>query len=301
MSRSSSLTRFTLSYPPPFDWSFLMRFLGGRATPGVEWVEGERYLRTIEVDQTTGVLVVENEPRRNRLVVELQGEVGAHQRVIAERLTTLFDLEAPLQEIHSVLAVDPALAPSLVRAPGLRVPGGWSAFEVLTRAIVGQQVSVKAATTIMGRIAQRLGVQVESPFQDKLPLLFPTPQAVADSELLEIGMPARRVHTIRTIARAIADRTLPLRDDVSNVAALDLKAALLALPGIGPWTVEYFALRFLRDRDAWPGSDLILNRQVIAMAGESRADQVDRVEAWRPWRAYAALYLWNRANQPTPS
>jgi DNA-3-methyladenine glycosylase II len=205
----------------------------------------------------------------------------------------MFDLDIDLSAVHAVLGTDPCLAPMLATHPGLRVPGAWSAFELLVRTIVGQQVTVKAATTIIGRIASRLGQPMGGSEDGGPAFLFPTPRALADGNLDGIGMPSRRVACLQNVARAIAERTIPFPD--TNEDTDGVKEALLALPGIGTWTVEYFALRALRDPDAWPGSDLALRRAVERFAeasGESAACVSDR---WRPYRAYAAIHLWNAA------
>jgi DNA-3-methyladenine glycosylase II len=287
---------FPLDYSPPLDWPFILRYLQARATPGVEWVDEGRYSRTISVGRAMGHLEVADQASKKRLVVTVHGAVRDHATLISERVARMFDLRTDMSMVHSVLGADRWLAP-LVRAhPGLRVPGSWSAFELIVRAIVGQQVSVKAASTIMGRIARRLGSRVEGAGRGEASLSFPRPRAIAEGDLDQIGMPSKRVAAVRGVARAVADGAIPFSDD--GTVADGVKQALLGLPGIGPWTAEYFALRALRDGDAWPGSDLVLARSLAALMPEGTASERLAIsERWRPWRAYAAIHLWNKASQ----
>lgn len=288
--------RFPLDYSPPFDWSFILRYLQARATPGVEWVDEDRYGRTITVGRAMGHLEVANQAAKRRLVVTVRGEVKDHATAISERVARIFDLRIDMSRVHCVLSADPWLGPLVRARPGVRVPGSWSAFELIVRAIVGQQVSVKAASTIMGRIAGRLGSRVEDGSRGESYLLFPGPRAIAEGDLDQIGMPSKRVAAVRGVAQAVADELIPFSDD--GTVADGVKQALLGLPGIGPWTAEYFALRGLRDGDAWPGSDLVLARSLAAFVPEGTASERLAVsERWRPWRAYAAIHLWNKASQ----
>lgn len=279
-----------IEYRPPLDWEFFLQYLGARATLGVETVEGGRYIRTIALGKSPGRLIVSHHPTKARVLVTIEGEVGTRYDDILKRVRRIFDLEIDLAAVHSVLGADPTLGPLLAAAPGVRVPGAWSPFELLVRTIVGQQVTVKAATTIMGRIASRLGEPVDTSGPAGPSFLFPTPRAIADGDLEAIGMPSRRVQTLQNVARAIADATIPFPDSGGHEA--EVKAALLKLPGIGPWTVAYFALRALRDADAWPGTDLVLRRILDSSASESPTIDSER---WRPYRGYAAMHFWNQA------
>jgi DNA-3-methyladenine glycosylase II len=285
-----------LPYTPPLDWEFALRFLQARAIAGVESIAEHRYIRTIAVGEAHGFIEVENQASSAILAVTVHGAARHHVDAIAARLTRMFDLLADLPRIHRVLTADSALAPLIESSPGLRVVGTWSAFELIVRAIVGQQVSVKAASTIMGRIVARLGSPLKK-IGDKSGLyLFPSPRTLAEDNLDGIGMPGQRVATLREVARCIADGSIPLHDSGDHVEGV--KEALLACRGIGPWTVEYFALRALKDPDAWPGTDLALRRAVEqAVPNRSKLELRDCVERWRPWRAYAAIHLWNKITQ----
>jgi DNA-3-methyladenine glycosylase II len=162
------------------------------------------------------------------------------------------------------------------------------------RAIVGQQISVKGATTIIGRLVQRAGQRIEDHPHEHTAWRFPTPAALASVDLTKIGMPGKRIAALQGMAAAVASGAVPL-DSHAAVDVASLRAALLALPGIGPWTVEYVAMRAWRDADAWPATDLVLMQSITARdpALVRPTQQRARTDGWRPWRAYAALHLWN--------
>ena len=272
-----------LDYAPPLDWAFFLGYFSGRLTTGVETVESGHYTRAVEIDGDTGTITVAPHASRDQLGVSVRGPVARHTDAIRARVRQMFDLDADPAAIRVALATEPRMSALVAARPGIRVPGAWSHFELLVRTIVGQQVSVRAATTIMGRIATRFGHRMSNSDSATPDLLFPAPEVLADGDLSSIGMPTQRVRALRAVARAVADRALVFTDPDQNA----VRATLLALPGIGPWTVEYFALRGLRDSDAWPGSDLVLKRAVESPI----------TEAWRPYRGYAAQQLWLDATQ----
>jgi AraC family transcriptional regulator of adaptative response / DNA-3-methyladenine glycosylase II len=200
----------------------------------------------------------------------------------------LFDLDADPAAVDEVLGADPALARSVARLPGLRVPGAVDGFELAVRAILGQQVSVRAARTFAGRLVQRCGQPLPAPV-GSLTHAFPTAAAVAGADLDGIGLTGSRVRTLRAVAEAVADGGLVL----DAVADRDqVRAQLLALPGIGEWTADYIAMRALGDPDAFPATDLVLRRSIEGM-------DPARIESWRPWRAYAATHLWQLSTEET--
>jgi len=282
-----------LPYKAPFDWRRLLRFFSGRATPGVETVEDGAYRRAIEWAGDSGTLSVREHPRKRCLVASIEGPVSRHADALAAPIAKMFDLRADPKKIGAALAADPWLAPLIDAAPGLRVPGAWSGFELVVRAIVGQQISVKGATTIIGRLVQRAGERIDGHPHDNTAWRFPTPEALAAVDLAQIGMPGKRVAALQGFAHAVATGDVPL--DSATADASELRAALLALPGIGPWTVEYVAMRAWRDPDAWPAWDLVLMQSICARDPSlvRPTQQRTRTDAWRPWRAYAAMHLWN--------
>lgn len=299
MTRPSVLDVATIELPfvPPFDWHTMLKFFDSRSSAGVEAVEDGVYRRAIEWDNDSGTMEVRLHARKKCLVVTLDGAVAQHADALAEPFARLFDTKTDPKAIQQCFSADPWLAPLIESAPGLRVPGAWSAFELVIRTIVGQQVSVKAATTVMGRIVARAGKRIEDHPHEGTAWRFPTPAALAAADLTSIGMPGTRVATVQAVAAAVASGTLPLDDRNADrtIDSAAIRASLLALPGIGPWTVEYVAMRALRDPDAWPASDLVLMNAILKRDPDLKrpAQQKARTEAWRPWRAYAAIHLWN--------
>ncbi|HEX7932434.1 MAG TPA: DNA 3-methyladenine glycosylase 2, partial [Paraburkholderia sp.] len=210
MSTLDDVATLELPYKPPFDWPRLLRFFGGRATPGVETVEEGAYRRAIEWTGDSGTLSVRQHPRKRCLVASIEGPVSRHADALAAPIAKMFDLHADPKKIGADLACDPWLAPLIDAAPGLRVPGAWSGFELVVRAIVGQQVSVKAATTIIGRLVQRGGERIDGHPHDNTAWRFPTPEALASIDLAQIGMPGKRVAALQGFARAVATGDVPL-------------------------------------------------------------------------------------------
>jgi DNA-3-methyladenine glycosylase II len=284
-----------LPFNPPFDWQRMLDFFAARMTAGVEAVVDGVYLRNIEFKGCVGTLSVAMAPEGNHLIATAQGEVSRHMDDLIEPVSHMFDLYASPQVVDEALSSDPWLATLVQARPGLRVPGAFSGFELVVRTIVGQQVSVKGATTIVGRLVQRAGVQVAEHASDQLAWRFPTPDALARANLDKIGMPGKRVETLQRVAAAVASGELSL--NVSHGDTDELRRQLLAMPGIGPWTVEYIAMRAWRDPDAWPASDLVLmNLMTLQDSSLTRlALHKVRAEAWKPWRAYAAIHIWNSA------
>ena len=281
--------RLTLAYRPPLAWDALLRFLSGRSTAGVEQVEGGAYLRTAAVGPHRGWLKVEPDKGQNTLAVELAMSLTPVLPEVLARLKNLFDMGARPDVISDHLGADPRLAGLVGRNPGLRVPGAFDGFEMAVRAILGQRVSVQAATTLAGRLAARFGEPVEVPFPG-LGRLSPTPERLAvaeESDLTAMGIGAPRAVAIRSIAQAVAGRELELQPGPDPEA---VASALQQFPGIGDWTAQYIAMRALRWPDAFPAADLGL----LKAAGMASAHRLrDAAEGWRPWRAYAAMYLWS--------
>ena len=284
---------FELAYVPPLDWPFFLRYLGARATPGVEAVAGHCYIRTFQADGCAGTLTVSHHPTEPRLTIEVRSNSQAPDAFNQKQVRTLFDLDADMSRVNGALAADQFLGPLIAQAPGIRIPGAWSPFELLVRTIVGQQVTVRAATTIMGRIVSRFGRPLSGARPDEPTYLFPEPADLALGNLAGIGMPGQRIAALQHVARAVAENAVRFTDSTEKTA--EIKKALLALPGIGHWTVAYFALRALRETDAWPATDLVLRRAVDEFAAESGCPIP--LERWSPYRGYAAMHLWNHAAQ----
>jgi AraC family transcriptional regulator of adaptative response / DNA-3-methyladenine glycosylase II len=281
-----------LAYRAPFDWRALRTFLAARAIPGVEAVSGDTYRRTIAIRDVSGTLAIRPEGNALRLDVVLSAPDALF--AIVTRVRRMLDLDADPARIALELRHDPLLAARIARHPGLRLPGAWDPFECAVRAVVGQQVSVRAATTVTGRIAQTFGRPIDSG-DARLSHLFPTPSVLRCAPLETIGLIAARAGAIRALAAAIDDRTLTLD---GTLPAEEVVPRLRALPGIGEWTTQYILLRALGEPDAFPAGDLGLRRAAGNGTGcLSERALAARAEAWRPWRGYAALHLWTEGER----
>ncbi|HME71823.1 MAG TPA: AlkA N-terminal domain-containing protein [Myxococcota bacterium] len=287
----SDVVTLRLAYRPPLDWDALLRFLAARATPGVEWVDGGIYRRTVEMHGAPGTIEVAKGADGSHLV--LRARLGDPAGLIeaVDRVRRIFDLTADPLCIAGDLArgAGPRLRAALKGRPGLRVLGAWDGFELAVRAVLGQQISVAGASTLCGRLVEAFGKPIS--FGRGLTHLFPTPDALASADIAAIGLPQARANALRALARAVANQTLRL-DAARGLD--DAIARLCSVPGIGEWTAHYIAMRAFGEPDAFPASDLGLRK---ALAGEkaplSAAEVASLAEAWRPWRAYAAMALWN--------
>jgi len=289
----SECYRLRLAYRPPYDWDALLTFLGARATPGVESVDESHYRRTITVDGNNGTIEVSHLESRSALGLEVRFPDPRALLVIVERVRRLFDLAADPTAIAEHLGADSLLRGSLARHPGIRIPGAWDGFELAVRAILDAQLSARAATTIAGRIASRFGSPMA--LGGDLERLFPTPAQLASSALEHAGVLPARAETIRSLARQVARGTIAFGPCVEASATA---SALRALPGLDGGTAAAIAMRALGEPDAFPSRDRVLRRR----AGHRTARELDRrAEAWRPWRAYAAMLLWQSAEDDAPA
>ena len=308
VGRPHGALRLRLSYRAPCDTAALLGFLAPRAMPGVEVVDPARgiYRRAFRLAGTPradgggfaahaaksaapGLVHVESR-RRGCLDAEVIHPDAGILLDIAARLRRLFDLDADPLSFGRHLAHVPVLAGPLEALPGIRVPGAWDGFELAVRVVLGQQVTVKGATTLAGRLVDALGEGLPDHLCGLgLARTFPSPEAVAGYDLRTIGVPASRAAALRALAEAVATGDV----DLDATADPDTtRAQLTAIPGIGPWTAEYIAMRVLRDPDAFPAGDLGLRKAVAHGAPASAKELRTMAEEWRPWRAYAAMLLW---------
>ncbi|HEV3209876.1 MAG TPA: AlkA N-terminal domain-containing protein [Chthoniobacterales bacterium] len=271
-----------LSYRPPFEWESLLAFLTRRVFARVEQVDGVRYRRTVEIGMHRGWICVENESARASLCVEVSVSLMPVLTQVLVRLRRLFDLDAIPEEISSRLG-------SLAEAhPGLRVPGAFDGFEMAVRAILGQQISVKAAATLAARLTERFADSIVTPFP-ALSRLGPRASVVSEipaGQLAAIGLTRSRARSILALAHAVATGAISF-DPTAPVDRVMMK--LKELPGIGEWTTQYIAMRALRWSDAFPESDLGILK---ALRTKTPSHAASLAERWRPWRAYAAMHLW---------
>jgi AraC family transcriptional regulator, regulatory protein of adaptative response / DNA-3-methyladenine glycosylase II len=277
---------FHLRFRPPYHWNGMLAFLKPRATPGVETVDARGYRRSISVNGCHGYFEVSRDnDERNALAVRVQTADARLLYQIIERIRGMFDLNADWAAIAQGLGTDPALKKRMDIQPGLRVPGCWNGFELSVRAILGQQITMKGATTLAGRMAQTFGERISG--LDGLTHLFPTPQVLADATLTKIGLTVKRAETIRALARSVCDGKISFEQIVNTEIFVE---RLREIPGIGSWTAQYVAMRALGDPDALPTGDLGLLR---ALSLKSSRELEKRAETWRPWRSYASMYLWS--------
>lgn len=273
------------SYRPPLDWHWLTDFLCGRQVRGVEALDGKRYLRALQVGNCAGWVTVEpSESAKHALRVEVSAGLRPVLPEVVTRVRHVFDLDADPAAIARHLG-DLAAA-----RPGLRVPGAWNGWEMAMRAILGQQISVKAATTLSGRLAHTFGQPIKTPFA-QVTHLTPTPASIAgatEDEIAAFGIIGARARSLIALAAAVRDKIVVLEPGANPDETI---AALVTLPGIGPWTAQYIALRALAWRDAFPHTDL----GIMKALGTRRPREIlARAEQWRPYRAYATLHLWAR-------
>jgi AraC family transcriptional regulator of adaptative response / DNA-3-methyladenine glycosylase II len=311
MAHADAIT-LKLAYRPPLDWPRLVAFLVARGAAGVEFAAGPRYVRTASLEAAgmmhRGWFAAEPLPQQNALRLEVSSTLMPALAPLLARVRRLFDLDANPRIIEEHLSRDARLRPLVRRQTGLRVPGAFDGFELALRAVLGQQVSVKAASTLFGRCAAAFGEPASNEFaivesgavkpagvnsigmpHEQLKFFSPTAERLAGTnlrELIALGLTGKRAGTIRALANAVAGGGLRLEPAADVDATMQ---ALQALPGIGAWTAHYIAMRALGYPDAFPHADLGLMK---ALGLSKAGDMLAAAEPWRPWRAYAAHHLW---------
>ncbi len=268
-----------LPYRPPLDAGALMGWFAAHTVRGVEEMAGSAYRRVVTTP--TAPVAITLEPGDGHVVLRCRIADVRDLAGLVHRCRRLLDLDADPLSVAGVLGQTPALAPLVARRPGLRVPGSVDGFELASRAVLGQQVSLAAARTLTGRLVQNCGAPLPHP-DGELTHAYPSAEAVAAADLSGLGLTGARLRALRGLAEAVATGGLDLGPGADRDQA---RNQLLRLPGIGPWTVEYVAMRALADPDAFPGTDLILKRAMDRLA-------ITDTNPWRPWRAYAAMHLW---------
>jgi AraC family transcriptional regulator of adaptative response / DNA-3-methyladenine glycosylase II len=290
-SQPASGITVLLRYRPPYDWTATLSYLRERAIPGVESVSSVQYARTIEIDGTSGtVSVTHAEP--NALRARICFPTVAALPLVIARLRRLFDLAADPAAIAEHLSMDPMLARLVAMRPGLRVPGAWDGFELAVRAILGQQITVRAATGLMGKLVKIHGELVPAGSAAAgLTHLFPSPRTLAVADLRQLGIPKQRATALASLSAATAADPSIFSPRRSLEEAV---SRLRSLRGIGEWTAHYIAMRELREPDAFPAADVGLLRAMADGNGRrpTPGELLARAQCWRPWRAYAAHHLW---------
>jgi AraC family transcriptional regulator of adaptative response / DNA-3-methyladenine glycosylase II len=285
---SAGSSTLQLSYRPPYEWEAILEFLRGRMIRSVEHVTHDTYARTVRLGKHAGWVKVTHAPKKHALMVEFSHSLSPVLPALLSRLRHVFDLAARPDLIAAHLKKDPPLKKSVSTHPGLRVPGAFDGFEIAIRAILGQQITVTAATTIASRFAQAFGAPITTPFPE-LTRLSPRAATVTKASLDDIaklGIVSARAKCILALASAFRSGALRLDAGTDPETAI---AQLVALPGIGPWTAHYIAMRGLRWPDAFPKEDIAVRNRL----GGVSAQQAEALsQSWRPWRSYAVMHVW---------
>lgn len=277
-----------LSYRPPYDWAGILDFLRVRMIEGVESIAAGCYSRTIQMGRHQGWIRVTQHPEKNALMVEFSHSLTPVLPALLGRLRNLFDLTARPDLIAEHLMKDKQLRKAVTANPGLRVPGAFDGFELAVRAILGQQITVKAATTISCRFAKAFGVEIGTPFPE-LNRLSPDPGRIAAAsveEIARLGIISARAKSIIGLAQSFQAGELILEAGANPELAIQ---RLVELPGIGQWTAHYIAMRALRWPDAFPKEDIVVRNN---LGGVSARQAEEISQPWRPWRSYAVLHIW---------
>jgi AraC family transcriptional regulator of adaptative response / DNA-3-methyladenine glycosylase II len=271
-----------------------MEFLRGRTIKDVDWVNQDGYFRTVRLGKYTGWIAIKHSPEKRALLVEFTHSLTPALPALLGRLRSLFDLSARPDLIAARLRRDKILKKAVTKNPGLRVPGAFDGFELAVRAILGQQVTVKAATTLACRFAEAFGEKIETPFPE-LTRLSPTPERIAGASVdsvAKLGIVSARARGIIALAQAYAAGELRLDAGANPDVAIK---RLTAIPGIGQWTAHYIAMRALRWPDAFPKEDIAVRNN---LGGVTAKQAEEMSKAWSPWRSYAVLHIWISLAQP---
>ncbi|MDZ4756087.1 MAG: AlkA N-terminal domain-containing protein [Phycisphaerae bacterium] len=281
-----------LAYRPPLDFAAMLTFLARRVISGIERVGPDSYERVIGPANASTWIRVSADATRHELRLEISDTDARVIPVIVRRVRRMFDLDADVRIVHESLLAHPLLAQAIAARPGVRVCGGWDGFEVAVRAVLGQQIIVAGAATLARRLVHAYGIQRTTAFEG-LDRAFPAPETLVDAPLETLGMPMSRATTLRSLCRAVLKQRIDFRAGQRLDSFVE---RFVALPGIGPWTAHYVAMRALSHPDAFPAGDLVL-QQVLGGAQRLSARATEAVsQAWRPWRAYAVMQLWLMAN-----
>lgn len=285
-------TIIILPFSSPYNWASIVEFLLLRAIPHVESVIHNKYTRVVSVGNHIGTIEIGLMEGRNCLQLTIRGLSTQDYSLVTARIRRIFDLDANPTKISQCFGKSRLLSPLLEMYPGLRVPGAWDGFELTVRAIIGQQISVRGATTMIGRLVEEFGAPLHSRQSNGLSHLFPTAEVLSSVDASRFKFPKSRANAISNLAKAYCngDVSYDLAQNFDNFIR-----SLTKISGIGDWTAQYVAMRYLRQADAFPASDLGL--LVGASLTEKRvkpAELLRRAEKWRPWRAYAAMYIWKR-------
>jgi len=301
LSLYSDVITLRLAYRAPFAWDAMQNYLAGRVIAGVEAIEKNNYVRSVSIEHESqrlqGWLNVSHLIEEQQIELQISNQLSPVLMPLLARVRQQFDLDANPTVVACHLAADPLLAIQIQRTPGLRVPGTFDCFELAVRAVLGQQISVAAATTLAGRLVRQFGTSTTTPFAS-ITHHFPEPKQLAQvslEQMIKIGLPTKRAATILALAKFAADGGLEITPGFSLEQAV---TKLKSVPGIGEWTAQYIALRAFRFPDAFPAGDLGLQKAAVDIRNKNSKSKVsevqllNRAKTWAPWRGYAALLLW---------
>jgi AraC family transcriptional regulator, regulatory protein of adaptative response / DNA-3-methyladenine glycosylase II len=298
-AQAQATVELRLDIRAPYDFGLMLAFLRARALAGIEHVSNDSYARVVSFSGTNGTRgagwleVKATAAHPTRLTLSLQDVPPSQLMDTVARVRRMFDLDADPRAIRTVLSRDARLSRLYASRPGLRLPSGWDGFEIAVRAVLGQQVSVAAARTMAARVAHRFGATLERSYAHGLVNVFPAPQQLVDAPLETLGITRARAATIRSVASALLDERVDFRADRPLAEFVE---RWTAIPGIGPWTAHYLAIRAMGHPDAFPSHDLVLQQALGTRGRRATARELDEMaEAWRPWRAYATLHVWHGA------
>jgi AraC family transcriptional regulator of adaptative response / DNA-3-methyladenine glycosylase II len=277
----------------PFDEAHLLGFLSARAAHGIEYVDGGTYSRVLRLPHGNGR--VHLTPEAGCVHAELELDQLRDLATAVQRCRALLDLDADPLAVCEVLGADPALRPLVTARPGTRVPGAVDGFELAVRAVLGQQVSVRAATKLVARVVEAHGERLSA--GEQLHSVFPSPERLAEADPASFAMPVSRGRALTELARRVADGRLHLEAGADRV---ETEQALLALPGVGPWTAGYIAMRALADPDRFLPGDVVVRHAMTSLGlPDSGTAASSHAARWRPWRSYAVMHLWRSASEPS--
>jgi AraC family transcriptional regulator, regulatory protein of adaptative response / DNA-3-methyladenine glycosylase II len=282
--------KLELAYRPPYDWTHLLSFMSKRAIRGIEAVEASEYVRALRTSSGHALIRVRRAEGADALDVRIRSAAPSDLMPLLASVQRMFDLTADPARIADALRTDPLLRPLIERRPGLRIPGAADPFECCVRAILGKGLGASEARALLGKLVLRLGQRIDaSPYG--ITHLFPTPDAIADSNLAEFDLSEQRRRTLQQVARAAQNRTIAFDE-----SSAELERELAELTGVGRWVAGYVALRGLGEGDALPYGDLVLRREASSREFPLSAQELSaRAARWRPFRGYAAFHLWSHA------
>jgi len=283
-----------LPYRPPFDWASLIQFLASHATAGVESVENEIYRRTVEIGGVGGAIEVWHEASQERLAMRVFVPGCEALLQVVQRARHLFDLGADLLHVGAYLARNTRLAELVAKRPGLRVPGAWNGFEVAVLAVMGQSLTARGGEPAIARLVETLGPPVQVPVPG-LTHLFPKPEDLAEANLEAIGIPAGHANSVHALAKSVLSGALSF-DSLKGTR--NAASQLHSIPGLADEAIAYIAMRALGDPDAFSCAELEFQKALHPRRTPTPPEEVQRTfEAYRPWRAYAAMHYWMSAQQ----